>query len=257
MAIITLTTDLGLSDYYVGAVKGKILKEAEDVQIIDISHQIRPFDAFHAAFVIKNAYPDFPSGTIHIVNVESDNIKSSRYLLIVHKEQIFIGHDNGIYFLVFDGNPEEVYELDVDMEKKYTFPARDVMAEVACHIKKGKSPEELGKRIYNIQGLSILQPVVYENSIRGNIIYIDRYENVMVNIKKDMFDEVRQGRRFNILFKRNEFISNLSERYSEVQEGDKLAFFNSAGYLELAINKGKASSLLGLKLSDFVQIDFE
>ena len=256
MAIITLTTDLGLSDYYVGAVKGKILTECPDANVVDISHQIRPFDVFQAAFVLKNVYKDFPEGTIHLTNVESD-LESSRYLLIKHQNQYFIGHDNGIFFIVFNGEPEEAYELDVLENKRYTFPARDVMADFCCRLYKGENPEDIGKRIYNLQSLSELQPILGERSIKGNIVYIDRYENVMVNITRDMFENARAGRRFAILFKRNEFIETISDRYNAVPDGEKLAFFNAAGYLEIAINKGKASSLLGLRINDTVTIDFE
>lgn len=268
MAIITLTTDLGLIDSYVGSVKGVILTLSPDAVIVDLTHQIRPFDIFQAAFVLKNACWHFPGKTIHLVNVEAESQDgrpekenpmpvNSRFLLAEHHGHYFLGRDNGIFSLVFEGLPDKIYELPATDVKRIAFPARDVLAKFACRLANGEAPHDIGRQVKNMQTLNLLQPLISGNSIRGSVIYIDHYENVIVNVVKGYFDGQRKERNFSILFKRNEHIDQLSYGYDDVPEGEKLAFFNASGYLELAINKGKAASLLGLKSGDIVQIDFQ
>lgn len=257
MAIITLTTDIGDTDFYLGAVKGKILSKCKDINIIDISNNINPFDIFHAAFVIKNAYPNFPGQTIHLINVENPDRESKRVLLIEADNQYFLGYDNGLFSLIFDDIAIKSYEIISENLSGYTFLLKDVMAEIACDIANGASIESLARPINHIFELQTLKPVISDSSIRGNVVYIDRYGNVMTNISQELFEERIQEKRMNLLFKRNELIQIISSNYNEVPEGEKLCLFNAAGYLEIAINKGKADELFGFSLGDTVQIDFE
>jgi len=257
MPIITLTTDLGESDYYTGSLKGYILSNCEDAQIVDITHHIKPFDILQAAFVLRNIIQDFPAGTIHIVSVSSDKNKNMRFILIQYRKQYVLGIDNGLFSIAFDTIPDAVFNLPVLDHMKLSFAGRDILAYYACHIAHGNKPESIGHRMKQMVSLSLLKPVSDRHSIKGNIVYIDHYENLMVNIDKELFEQERQNRSFDILIGRYDSINQISKYYDEVPTGEKLAIFNAAGYLEIAINKGNAAGLLGLKKGDSVTINFK
>lgn len=259
MPIITLTTDFGTKDFYTGALKGAILKACDRVDIIDLTHDIEPFNITEAAFVLRNAYPNFPEGTVHIVNVNDQDNRESRCVIIEQEGQYFIGFDNGIFSLVFNEDPDQIVEyLDFPQNGSLsTFPGKDVFAKIAGQIIEGKSIEQIGRKIHDINRRTSLLPIVQDALIRGTVIYVDSFHNVILNVTKELFEEIGQNRNFVVSFKRNERINEISGNYFDVPQGEKLCLFNSAGYMEIAINSGKASSLLGLNIGDIVQIDFE
>src|SRR5512138_1750299 len=145
MAIITLTSDWGLRDHYIGSVKGAILRQHPEAVIVDISHLVEPFNLNQAAFIIRNSYRSFPKGTIHILGINEEASIETPHTLVLHEGHYFIGADNGIFSLIFDEKPEQILEIDVVQDSDYyTFPSRDVFAKVACHIAQGLPYEELG-----------------------------------------------------------------------------------------------------------------
>lgn len=253
--IVTLTSDFGTRDFYAATLKGAILSHNPEIQLVDIAHHIDPYNIAEAAFIIRNAYKSFPKGTLHLINVSDHDDPDCRYLLIQHDDHYFLGSDNGLFSLSFETEPELAFEpfdlqnADNDLNKQ--------IAKVVGRVLNGEPLTDIGKPVYQIRQLRNIEPVVESALIRGTVIYVDRFENVITNICRDLFDEVRNDRRFIIYFKRTERISEVSTHFYDVPEGEKLCIFNEAGYLEIAINKGKASSLLGLKVGDNVQIDFE
>lgn len=255
MSIITLTTDFGLKDYYVAALKGTILSKNRKAQIVDISHEINSFDIVQAAFVLKNAYDNFPKGSIHILCVNNYHETLSPYLIIEKDGHYFVGPDNGIFTLVFEDLQTPVYKIEAENLVGVKF--KSCIADLIFKIEAGMKPEQIGLSTNSFLQRIHMNPVTSETHIRGVIIHVDNYENVMVNIKKDLFDKLRKGRNFSIFFKRFDPIKRISEHYHDVPIGDTLCLFNSSGYLEIAINMGKASSLLGLKIDESIQIDFE
>lgn len=259
MAIITLTSDWGLKDHYAGAVRGAILKNLPEAQIVDISHFIPPFDLNQTAFIIRNAYRDFPEGTVHIIGVNTEASLETPHTLVFHRGHYFIGADNGIFSLIFDEKPAKIIELDIIQDSNYfTFPTRDLFAKVACHIASGKPIEALGHPKAGIMLKMAFQPVIQGNMIKGKVIYVDNYENAYVNITESLFQSVVKNKRFNITFRTASYsISEISKSYKDVTPGVMLALFSSSGYLEIAIREGRASSLLGLKMDQLVTIEFE
>lgn len=257
MGIITLTTDLGEVDYYVGSVKGKILSDCPDTTLVDLVHQVPRFNILHAAFVLRNAYPSFPEGTIHLIGVESTEPTQSRVLVALYRKQYFIAFDNGVLSLGLGGTPDEAVVLDRSQLASQTFILRDLMVPAACALVKGSDMNELGRPVQSIEQRQLQEPVLVDESIRGNVIYIDHYGNAITNISRKLFTDRGQGKPFRFNFKRNETLTRISEHYHEVPEGEKLCIFNAAGYLEIAINKGQANRLMGLQLGDIVQVDFE
>ena len=258
MSIVTLTTDWGNGNHYAGSVKGTLHKLIPGVHIVDISHAIPAFDIMQASFVLKNAYPYFPDGTIHIVGVNSEAGIDTPHIVVKHCGQYFIGADNGIFSLVFDHEPEGAFEIDIHQDSDYfTFSGRDVFPKVAAMLSEGKQPEEIGRPHKTLNHKIAFRPVIHPDKIVGKVIFIDSYDNVFVNIDKTLFRQHGKNRPFTINFRSvGNQITELKEAYSDVVPGERLALFGSSSYLEIAINQGKASSLLGLSINDTVSIDF-
>src|ERR1039457_4038386 len=177
MPIITLTSDWGIKDHYLAAVKGAIYNKLPDVRIVDISHAIPPFDLNQAAFIIRNFYKNFPPGTIHILGINTEASIETPHTLVIQDGHYFIGSDNGIFSLIFDEKPDTVIELDVLQDSDYfTFADRDVFVKVACHIAEGKPVEQLGTPKNSILQKMSFKPAIDGNLIKGKVIFIDRSE---------------------------------------------------------------------------------
>jgi S-adenosyl-L-methionine hydrolase (adenosine-forming) len=257
MPVITLTTDWGLKDHYVSAVKGQILSHLPEAHIIDISHLVPSFDIVQSSFIFLNSYKNFPAGTVHIIGVNSIREEESEYVAIKHEGHFFVGCDNGFFSIIFQQKPDKIVELTSARDYKSTFPARDIFVKAACHLAIGGSLDDLGAERTVMNRKLILQPVIDGKVIRGAIAYVDAYKNLITNVTKDLFEQVAQGREFTIFFRSFEYeLNRISSSYNEVDGGEKLALFNSSGYLEIAINKGPASTLLGLKNGDGIRIEF-
>ena len=258
MGIITLTTDLGHTDFYQAALKGSLLSLYPTVNIIDISHEIPSFDIQQAAFILKNAYKYFPEKTVHLIGIDSVYNKDTRYLAIKHNGYYFVGTDNGIFSLLFDDTPEEIVELTVMQDLKFLhFPLTDIFAKAAVYLAKGGKLSDIGSPIQEIKKRVVIQPIIDKNTIRGSVIYVDGFQNVITNITRELFTEVQDNRTFTLHFKRNETIKQLSWHYNEVAEGEKLCLFGISNHLEIAINKGNARGLLGLQMGDIVRVNFD
>jgi len=257
MGIITLTTDLGHKDFYQAALKGSILSLFPAVRIVDISHDITPFDLQQAAFILKNAYQYFPKKTVHLIGIDSVYNGNTRYLALKYNGYYFIGADNGIFSLIFEDHPEEIVELSIIQDLKFLhFPLTDIFAKAACHLARGGKLSEIGEPTTELVQRRVFEPIVEQDSIRGSVIYVDSFQNVITNIHKELFTQVQKDRPFVLYFRRNETINQLSWHYNEVPEGEKLCLFGISNYLEIAINKGNASGLLGLQTDDVVRIEF-
>lgn len=259
MAIITLTTDFGLKDNYVGAIKGAILKELPSVSIVDISHLVKKFDIAEAAFILRTAYKDFPDGTVHVIGVNSESTLKMPHVAVLYKKQYFISTDNGIFSLIFDANPDKVVELSILQETDaLTFPTKNVFAKAACHIARGGALEIIGKPINKLTKSVNLRPFSEGlNVLKGVVIYIDDYENIITNITKQQFYEFSKGRKFNIFFRRLEYkINTISINYNSVIQGERVALFGTSGFLEIAINGAKAKGIFGLTIRDVIRIEF-
>ncbi|WP_158828449.1 SAM hydrolase/SAM-dependent halogenase family protein [Mucilaginibacter lacusdianchii] len=258
MAIITLTTDLGDKDIYQAALKGSIYKMMPSVNVVDITHSVSAFNIQQAAFILKNSFYYFPNNTVHLIGIDTVYSEENRFLAIRYQSHFFVGADNGIFSLIFDEHPDAIVEINIMQDLKFLhFPLADIFVKAACHLADGGELSEIGVPVASIEKRMTLQPAVERNLIRGMVIYIDSFQNVITNITKNFFNRVQQGRKFTLYFKRNETITQLSWHYNEVPEGEKLCMFGISDHLEIAINKGNASGLLGLNLGDSVIIEFE
>ncbi|MFC2148512.1 S-adenosyl-l-methionine hydroxide adenosyltransferase family protein [Bacteroidota bacterium] len=275
MAIITLTTDFGYKDHFVGALKGTIYKELSDAKIVDITHAVSPFNIQECAYILKNSYKAFPEGTIHIVGVDSEPTIENQHIAVLVDNHYFISANNGVISLITSEiKPEKVVEINIPNPVNGSFPVLDIFVKVACHIVRGGKLEVVGKSFEDLKELKEFAPRITNEgkTIVGSVIYIDNYGNVITNIQRSLFEAYRNGRKFEINA-RNRKISQIYNRYSDIINfdlgknqrkgpGDLLALFNSSDYLELAIYKsdlntvGGASTLLGLDYRDTIIINF-
>lgn len=257
MPIITLTSDWGIKDHYVAAVKGSVYKILPGACVVDISHNIPAFDLNQAAFIVRNFYHDFPEGSIHILGINTEASIESPHTVVFHDGHYFIGADNGIFSLIFDELPEKIIEIDIHQDTDYfTFPTRDVFVKAACHLAAGKPVGELGREKSTVVKKMSFQPVIDGNLIKGKVIYVDNYENVFTNITEKFLKQHLKAKKMAITFRSAGYrITSLSKSYKDVVEGEMLALISTSGHLEIAINQGKASSLLGLKIDQPVLIE--
>ena len=249
MAILTLTTDIGLQDYLAGAIKGQLLSLDAGFQLVDISHSITPFNYSLAAYIARSSFWHFPEGSFHLLLVNLFETTPGHFLLARHNGQYIACADNGLLPLVCGGPPQEV--VAVLLSSGLTKTTLNCTAEMGSAIQKiaaGYPLTTIGYRPEIIAELHSMKPSYGDNWMEGQVLHIDHFENVIINITRDDFETQRKGRRFKLIFKRDEIIDKISETYADVPQHNKLALFNSAGYLEIAINKGNAAGLFGLQI---------
>jgi len=275
MSIITLITDFGYKDQFVAQMKGEIYSNNPESQVVDISHNISPFNIMEAAYILENSYKSFPENTIHIIDVDSEKNKEKKHIIVKLDNHYFITSDNGIMSIMSQNiNYQEIYEISILNELKPMQSSLKTFSKVACHLSMGGKPEIVGKKINNLKNVKNLKPFVNsENTqIISSVIYIDHFGNVITNIKKSFFEEIGKGRKFEISarnYKFNKIYSSYSDiinfNLSEDQrsdEGKALIIFNSNNYLQISIyrsnpeNVGTAATLLGLKIYDSVSVIF-
>lgn len=248
MPLLTLTSDIGQQDFLIGAVKGQLLQTNPAFSLIDITHSLSPFNYPQSAYVCRNAIKNFPAGSFHLILVNLFDEKPGHLLMAEHNGHFIGCADNGLLTMILEEVPQKTVALALDKnQQKNTLYCASVFAQAFNGLHNGKKIEEIGDPGVSIHVKNPLRPMLGNNYIEGQIIFIDNFENVIVNIHKDEFEEQRKGRSFKIVFKRDEVIDKISETYADVPEGEKLALFNAAGYLEVAINKGNAAGLLGLQ----------
>lgn len=276
MGIITLTTDLGIKDHYVAQLKGAIYSASPTATIVDVTHQVRPFDIAEAAFYVRNTYKSFPEGSVHIVGVKSephiDTSHSSSYLPSVMKynNHYFVGTNNGIFGLITQGQaPQEFWEIS-DISTDPTLmndPVRFMLAPAACKINNGMELQDFATPNKRIVNAVALRAIKNEFSILGHVIHVDSYGNLITNIEKEDFYSYGKDTPFILKLKVNGYhnameINAISQFYGEVKPGELVAFFNLNDLLEVAINQGTngngngANKLLGINKGDDIFIDF-
>jgi hypothetical protein len=274
MSIITLTTDYGLKDHFVGALKGKILTEFPEAKIIDISHDIDPFNISETSYIIGAAYSSFPQGSVHLIGVDIEiSDENPNHIAMQWNNHYFICADNGILSMLTQKIvPQKIVAINIHDRLPSDASELDVFKTVAVHLVKGGLLNVIGKEIKTIKEITDLQPIITPNQIKGFVVYIDNYGNVVTNISKKVFLEHSKGRPYVVYFK-NKSIMSIGIKYADVADGkrgslndyvgSKLAIFNDADFLEIAIYKsnpkivGSAATLLGIDYRDAVTIEFK
>lgn len=254
MAVITLLTDFGEKDYYVGLFKGDLYTSSPSSKIVDISHSIPPYDIVTAAFFLKNIYSHYPKGTIHIVRVNEMGLGTQKILAAKYQNYYFIAPDNGVLTLVFDERPDLIVEVDFKQIKLNTL--EEYYCRVVKEITFNNSIGSIGVATSDYVERKAMKPVLQQDKIVGSIIYVDNFGNAITNIHKDDVGRYGLTVPMQINYRTTDYIDRIVENYSDVPTTYKLARFNSIGLLELSINGGHAANLLGLRVNDAVRILF-
>ncbi len=260
-AIITLTTDFGTRDAYVGAMKGVILTLCPTARIVDISHAISPQDIMECAFVLRDAAPYFPDGAIHMAVVDPGVGTDRRPVALRCGEHFFTGPDNGIFPLILDGTTPEICvcldqpEYWRNTTPSRTFHGRDIFAAVAAHLANGMPIERLGSVIEELAPMKWALPIMDDQGVQGWVVHIDRFGNCITNISREMVEE-RQANRPVKCFAGNTILEGIQHTYASVETGEPLLQYNSSDLLEVAVNSGNAAELLGIRKGNPVNILF-
>ena len=255
MALVTFLSDFGDTDYYVPAVKAKMLSINPQLQIVDISHGIAAFDLEHAAFLLRATFSEFPKGTVHLVGINTTGSATTGYLGIKLEDHIFIGPNNGLFSLLADHDQGIIVKFADIHLKDSTFPTRDILAPIAAKVASGAAIHDFGGSSIQFKKLMPRQVKATREQLIGHVVRVDRYGNLITNIRREVFEKLNPGK-FTIQFGR-EKISQLQTGYDQVEAGEPYLFFNSLDVLEIGINHGHGGNLLGLKRDSVIYINFE
>ncbi len=260
MAVITLTTDWQTNDYYVGAMKGKILSLLPTCTIADISHQIKAFNISHGVFVLRNCFHFFPQHSVHLFAICTELSEIQTYIAFEYQQHFFVGADNGFVGLLCNEKPNLIIKINNNLfENNYdnSFPELNTFSKLATEIAKTQTINQLGEQVHTFKRLIPYEPAIDERQIIGKIIYIDSYKNAISNIELNLFQRVGKGRKFIIYVQSNrDKIKQINKTYNQSAEGELLAIFNSVGYLEIAMRNGQVSTLLNLDTNSSIRVDF-
>jgi hypothetical protein len=250
--IITLTTDFGTTDHFVGAVKGVIVDIVPDVQIVDISHAVQAFDVLDGALAISQAYSYFPTGTIHMVVVDPGVGTTRRPILASSDGYHFVAPDNGVLSMVY-AREERIHVRHITSEHYFrqpvsnTFHARDVFAPVAAYLAKLVDSHKFGDEIEDYVRFAAPRPkATGENRMRAVVLKVDRFGNMITNITPDDAPALFAGEsaKFKIVVGNRE-ITEIRQNYAEGAPGEVFGILGSMGYLEIVANRAAAAQLIG------------
>lgn len=246
MGCITLLSDFGLQDASVAAAKGLLMQQAPGVDIVDISHEVIPFNMPQAAYLLASAWRKFPAGTFHLALFDLYSETVPKLVLVQYEGHYFLSPDNGLLPLALpaqDGDAHICFELTAALSFNDWLTAAGKTIQ-SIHQKGSNSITSLPCRL---RKKASAMAKLEGPAIQCEVVHVDHYENVVLNVTREFFDELRQDRRFRINLMRVEEVTEISKHYNDVKDGYKLCRFNSQGYLEICINRGKAASLLGLR----------
>jgi S-adenosylmethionine hydrolase len=257
MRIITLTTDFETQDWFVGTMKGVIATIDPKVSVVDITHAIESGDIRSGAFALAASYKYFPTGTVHLAIVDPGVGSNRRAIAIQTERYFFVGPDNGVLsFAVRSEEIKSVHALENETwflkPVSQTFHGRDVFAPVAAHLARGVSIAKLGPAVANFVRLDWREAKVHGKSIEGEVIYIDKFGNSITNISTSTVG--RLGKEHFEIFKGRKRICRIGTHYQSVSARQAVAVPGSSGYLEIAVNGGNASAMLGLRAGDRVTV---
>lgn len=258
--LLTLTTDYGTQDQYVGALKGVVIQTAPEVRMVDISHGIPPGDILAGAWVVREASRYYPGGTVHLVVVDP-GVGSERTPVIVHtKDQWFVGPDNGLFSLISEGSPVEAFTIDRPehwlANPSSTFHGRDIFAPVAALLASGTPPDTLGSAGHELVTYRWAEAILDRDGIRGWVVHVDHYGNLISNVPASYLNGIASAESLKI-YVGNTIIARVHNAFSDVEEGDPVAYIGSSGTLEVAVNRGNAQELLGISKGAQITIVFQ
>jgi len=251
-AIITLTTDYGTNDHLVATLKGVILKINPDVTIVDITHNVAPFDLLDGALAIGSAYSCFPPKTIHVVVVDPGVGTERRPLLVSAESQYFIAPDNGVLSVIYEREQDKLVVRHANAEHYYlqpvsnTFHGRDIFAPVAAWLSKGWQTASMGEEITDYKRFALPRPKEADGAVKGVVMRTDAFGNLITNFRPEDLPESALSGGSVKLQVGNQSVTRLVDTFARGNDGEPIAYVGSNGYIEIAVNKGNAARTLGL-----------
>lgn len=245
MPYITLTADFGLQSSAAAAIRGKIFSALPGMTVTDLCTTVEPFNLQQAVYLFRQAYRYFPAGSFHYVFNDLHADPKQQLLYAQKDRQHIFCPDNGFMTMLFDDRPVELFLLNEPLPAYNFLHVADTYISQTTALISGLPPALQPAHIQQLTVRHAAAPGGDLNSIEAQVIHIDTFGNVVLNVKQDHFEDIRQGRKFRILFTRDEELRSISKHYSDVPEGQKLCLFNTAGHLEIAVNKGNAATLFG------------
>lgn len=272
MQIITLTTDMGVRDHYVAAIKGAIYRHCPSAHIVDVSHTVKPFDIAEAAYYVSSCFEEFPEGTVHVVGVDSEPMvnfsgsEGSFPSIMKFKGHYFVSNDNGFFGAFLKDNEHEgFFRIDDVLSRMdlFKFPTKNMLVPAACRILNGETIDSFASPFNSFKKAFAINPVIETNLIKGSVLHIDNYGNLITNVHESLFERFGKDTPFTIFYRNKDYhIDEISATYNSVPNGEKVAIFNNNGLLEIAINRGAnlsnggAERLFGVRIGDVIRIEF-
>ncbi len=256
--IVTLTTDFGTREGYVGAMKGIMLRINPNLTLIDITHEVQVFDVMAAAFVMQQSLQYFQSGTVHLIVVDPGVGSARRAIALKHNDHYFVGPDNGLFALLLETEtPDQMVELKVSKNQSIssTFHGRDLFAPAAARLASGIPLEDLGSPASHLEPLHWALPIDDNEGIQGWVVYVDHFGNCITNISRTLFEKRSIGREVTG-YVGSGIIRKVHQTYSNVSVGETLMLFGSTNLLEVAVNQGSAANLLHIQRGTPINIVF-
>jgi len=253
-ALVTLTTDFGTVDPWVGVMKGVLATRAPEARVVDLTHGIRPQNVLAGALVLRYALPYFPPGTIHLAVIDPGVGSARRPICVETSREILVGPDNGLLSLAASAPPARAYHLKegrfFPAPQSATFHGRDVFAPVVAALATGTRPSELGPEIHDMHVLQVPEPCRDAGAIRGEVVYVDHFGNLITNVPQSLLATFpAQPTSISI---RGVRVAGISRSYAAVPPGQPVAVVNSWNHLEIAVRDGSAARALGAGIGDEV-----
>ena len=261
--IVTLTTDWGYADFFVGMAKGRLYSDIPHVQVVDITHSLEPFQLTKAIFVVRHACMGFPEGTIHIIDATSHNDQRP-YIVVHHKGQYYICMDNGLPCAVFGEDASHAFVLDMSRFQKgnsRNFAAYDIFCPVAALLASGAKPSDLGTPLDGFCPYTPIRPIFTKDVLKVYVSYIDSYGNAVLNITRKEFEDIRDNRDFEMNV-HGYSITKVVDNYYEADNAGNgrtalLLTVSSTGYLQIALRQYSAEQFFGLREQESLNVHFK
>ncbi len=257
-SVITFISDYGIGSPYTASMQGSAYTLMPNARVFEVSHHIPSFDLVQTAFILRNVYDSYPKGTVHIICVDTNVSLHKQALFVEYDGHFFVGADNGIFSLLFNDLPSNVYRIiNTENGSSDLFPEKNIFLPFVAKFLQKRDLNGLAEpsTITNIK--TGINPTLVENGLKGSVMYVDGFQNAITNIHKDMFEKERAERKFRMYYWGKHFIDQIHSQFHSNDAGDDVLLFNSNGFLMIAIHKGKGAQLHGLKPGSKIVIEFE
>ncbi len=257
-SVITLVSDYGPGSPYTAAMLGSAISLMPETRVVEVSHHIPVFDLTQAAFILRTVYQQFPKGSIHLICLDTSIALHKQFLFMEVDGHYFLGADNGVFSLLFDEKPNNIYKILLSPNAiTDLFPEKNIFLPFVSKFLQQGNLNGLAEPTAIMNEKQGIQAVFEEHLIKASILYIDGYQNAITNISKELFERVRANRKFKLYYWGKHSIDKVSEHFHQGGPGEDVLLFNENNFLMIAMYRGRAAQLLGLKPGSKFVVEFE